>query len=149
MPAELIRFTALAQDLSPRTASSNTVVASPATNAETVVCQVTGLNTAVTIVSGIWLSGGASFTVGTSGTAITVRIRTGTVAGSGTVIASTGALTGGVAAGNLLSQDIQGFDTNTAAGTALATTSYCLTVTVTGGASTSTVTQANIFALVV
>lgn len=149
MPAELIRFTALAQDLSPRVASSNTVVGSPATNAETVVCQITGLNTALTIVSGIWLSGGASLTVGTSGTAITVRLRTGTSAGAGTVIATSGALTGGVAAGNLLSQDIQGFDTNTAAGTALTTTSYCLTVTVTGGAATSTVSQANLFALIV
>jgi len=149
VPAELIRFTALAQDLSPRVASSNTVVGSPATNAETVVCQITGLNTALTIVSGIWLSGGASLTVGTSGTAITVRLRTGTSAGAGTVIATSGALTGGVAAGNLLSQDIQGFDTNTAAGTALTTTSYCLTVTVTGGAATSTVSQANLFALIV
>ena len=31
-------------DLSPRAASSSTVVGSPATNAETVVCQITGLD---------------------------------------------------------------------------------------------------------
>jgi hypothetical protein len=149
MPAEMIRFTALAQDLSSRVASSNTVVASPALAAETVVCQVTGINSALTVVSGIWLSGGASLTVGTSGSAVTVRIRTGTTAGAGTVIASTGALTGGIAAGNLISQDIQGFDTNTAAGSQLATTSYCLTVQVTAGGAASTVSQANLFVLVV
>jgi hypothetical protein len=145
----MIRQTLLATDLSPRMVSSNTVVGSPATNAETVVCQITGLNTGLTVVSGIFLSGGASLTVGTSGTALTFRIRTGTSAGAGTVICTTGALTGGIAAGNLVSQDCQALDTNTAAGAQLATTSYCLTVTVTGGAATSTVSQANLFAIII
>lgn len=136
-------------DLSPRTASSSTVVGSPATNAETVVCQITGIPTDTPVVSGVFLSGVASFTVGTSGTAVTIRLRTGTTAGSGTVVATTGALTGGVSAGNLLSQDIQGFDTAVTGGGSPGTASYCLTVQVTGGAATSTVSQTNLFALVI
>ena len=136
-------------DLSPRCQSSSTVVGSPATNAETVVCQITGLDGQLSAASGVFLSGGASLTVGTSGTAVTVRIRTGTTAGSGTVIASTGALTGGIAAGNLISQDIQGFDTAASGGTAIASTSYCLTVQVTGGAATSTVSATNLFLQIV
>ena len=136
-------------DLSPRVASSNTVVGSPATNAETVVCQVTGIPTDTPVMSGVFLSGCASLTVGTSGTAITVRIRTGTAAGAGTVVATSGALTGGISAGNLISQDIQGFDTAVSGGSSPGTASYCLTVQVTGGAATSTVSQTNLTALVI
>lgn len=136
-------------DLSIRCPSSSTVVASPATNAETVVCQITGLAADIPVMQGVFLSGVASLTVGTSGTAITVRIRTGTTAGSGTVVATSGAITGGISAGNLVSQDIQGFDTAVTGGGSPGTTSYCLTVQVTGGAATSTVSQTNLFAIVV
>lgn len=136
-------------DLSPRVASSSTVVGSPAAAAETVVCQITGLDGNLSAAVGVFLSGVASFTVGTSGTAVRVRIRTGTTAGAGTVIADTGALTGGVAAGNLLSQDLQGFDTAASGGTAIASTSYCLTLQVTAGAATSTVSATNLTLLVV
>lgn len=136
-------------DLSTRAVSSSTVVGSPAANSETVVCQITGLAADIPVVSGVFLSGVASFTVGTSGTAVTIRLRTGTTAGSGTVVASTGAITGGISAGNLVSQDIQGFDSAVTGGGIPGTTSYCLTVTVTGGAATSTVSQTNLFALVV
>ena len=136
-------------DLSVRALSSSTVVGSPATNAETVVCQITGIATDIPVISGVFLSGSASFTVGTSGTAVTFRLRTGTAAGAGTVVASTGALTGGVAATNLLSQDVQGFDTAVTAGGPPGTSSYCLTMQVTGGAATSTVSQANLVAIVV
>jgi hypothetical protein len=135
-------------DLSARMASSSTLVGSPATNAETVVCQITGLDTQLFCVAGVFLSGVASFTVGTSGTAVTVRIRTGTTAGSGTVVGTTGALTGGVAAANLLSQDLQCFDSGPA-NAALASSSYCLTLQVTGGAATSTVSQTNLFLIIV
>lgn len=135
-------------DFSPRFATSSTLVASPATNAETVVCQVTGIPTDTPVMSGVFLSGDASLTVGTSGTAVTYRIRTGTTAGSGTVVASTGALTGGISAGNLISQDIQGVDTQSTGGVSPGTASYCLTVQVTGGAATSTVSQTNLIALV-
>lgn len=136
-------------DQSPRFASSSTVVGSPATNGETVVCQITGLDGQLAAASGVFLSGVASFTVGTSGTAIRLRIRTGTAAGAGTVVADTGAITGGVSATNLLSQDLQGFDTGASAGAAIATTSYCLTLQVTGGVAISTVSQTNLVALIV
>lgn len=135
-------------DLGPRVASSSTVVGSPATNAETVVCSISGLDGFLSTSVGVFLSGVASFTVGTSGTAIQLRIRTGTTAGAGTVVAATGALTGGVAAGNLLSQDLQGFDTGASGGAALNSTSYCLTLQVTGGAATSTVSQTNLVAII-
>ena len=131
-------------DLGPRVVSSSTIVGSPATNAETVVCSITGLDGQLSASNGVFLSGVASLTVGTSGTAVTVRIRTGTTAGAGTVVASTGALTGGIAAGNLISQDLQGFDTAASGGAAIASTSYCLTVQVTGGAATSTVSATNL-----
>lgn len=135
-------------DLGPRVVSSSTVVGSPATNAETVVCSITGLDGQLSASNGVFLSGVASLTVGTSGTAVTVRIRTGTTAGAGTVVATTGALTGGISAGNLISQDLQGFDTAASGGTAIASTSYCLTVQVTGGAATSTVSQTNLTAII-
>lgn len=135
-------------DFSPRFASSSTIVGSPAANAETVVCSVSGIPTDTPVMTGVYLSGDASFTVGTSGTAIRLRIRTGTTAGAGTVIADTGAITGGVSATNLLSQDIQGTDTASSGGVAAASASYCLTLTVTGGAAASTVSQTNLIALV-
>lgn len=131
-----------------RFATSSTIVGSPALAAETIVCQVTGLDGFLAVVKGVFLSGVISFTVGTSGTAIRVRIRQGTVAGSGTVIADSGALTGGVAAGNLLSQDLQGVDTASVGGTALASTSYHLSLQVTAGAAASTVSQTNLVAFI-
>lgn len=135
-------------DLSPRFKSSSTIAGSPALAAETIVCQITGLDAALPCASGVFLSGVASFTVGTSGTAVRLRIRQGTTVGAGTVIADTGALTGGVAATNLLSQDLQGFDTS-AAGLAITSTSYHLSLQVTAGAAASTVSQTNLVCLVV
>lgn len=136
-------------DLSPRMASSSTVVGSPALAAETVVCQITGLDGQLSAALGVFISGVASFTVGTSGVSVQLRIRTGTTAGSGTVVADTGALTGGVAAANKLSQDLQGFDSTASGGTAIASTSYCLTLQVASGAAASTVTQTNLFLIIV
>jgi hypothetical protein len=135
--------------LSARFKSSSTIVASPALAAETVICQVTGLDNFLGAASGVFLSGVASYTVGTSGTAATMRIRTGVTAGAGTVVASTGALTGGIAAANLVSQDLQCFDSTASGGTAIASTSYCLTLQVTAGSAASTVSQANLFLIIV
>lgn len=135
-------------DFGNRFYTSSAIVGSPATNAETVVCQITGIDGQLSVSKGVALSGVISFTVGTSGTAITVRIRQGTTAGAGTVIATSGAITGGVAATNLLSQDLQGVDTNATGGTAVASTSYHISLQVTGGAATSTVSQTNLIALV-
>ena len=143
-------FTASSQklDMLPRFYTSSTIVGSPALAAETLVAQITGIDGQLSVSVGVFLSAALSFTVGTSGTAIRVRIRQGTTAGAGTVIADTGALTGGVAAGNLLSQDIQNTDTNATGGAAGATTSYPVSLQVTAGAATSTVSQANIIACV-
>lgn len=143
-----IRTGAQGLDLSSRVLSSSTIVASPALAAETVVAQVTGIDANLPVMAGVFLSGVVSFTVGTSGTAIRVRIRTGTTAGSGTVVADTGAVTGGVAAAGLISQDIQGFDTAATNGAAPGTTSYCLTLQVTAGAAASTVSATNLTLLV-
>jgi hypothetical protein len=136
-------------DLSPRFYTSSTIVGSPALAAETLVAQITGIDGQLSIAVGVWLSAALSFTVGTSGTAIRVRIRQGTTAGAGTVVADTGALTGGVAATNLLSQDIQNVDATQAAGSVGTVTSYHVSLQVTAGAAASTVSQANIIALVV
>lgn len=135
-------------DLGPRVVSSSTIVGSPALAAETIVCQITGLDGQLSVSNGVFLSGVCSFTVGTSGTAIRLRIRQGTTVGAGTVVADTGALTGGVAAANLLSQDLQGFDTGAVGGAGLASTSYHLSLQVTAGAAASTVSQTNLVAII-
>ena len=135
-------------DWGPRFFTTATVVGSPAAATETIVAQITGIDSFLGVSKGVYLSGDASFTVGTSGTAVRLRIRQGTTAGSGTVISDTGALTGGVAAGNLLSQDIQGTDTASSGGTAVAVTSYHLSLQVTSGAAASTVSQVSLVAII-
>lgn len=136
-------------DLSPRFYTSSTIVGSPSAATETLVAQIVGIDGQLNIATGVFLSAALSFTVGTSGTAVRVRIRQGVTAGAGTVVADTGALTGGVAATNLLSQDIQNVDASQAGGTVAAVTSYHVSLQVTAGAAISTVSQANIIALVV
>jgi hypothetical protein len=138
--ADPITVTGSHLDLSARVQSSSTVVGSPALAAETIVCQIAALSATAATTLGVFVSGVASFTVGTSGTAVTLRIRQTNVSGS--VIATTGALTGGVSAGNLLSQDLQGFDASPPAGGV-----YVLTLQITAGGAVSTVSQTNLFAL--
>ena len=137
-----------AVDISKRFANTNTVVASALSATETVIASITGLPSDCAVFTGVFLSGVVSFTVGTSGSAIRVRIRTGTTAGSGTVIADTGAVTGGIAATNLVSQDIQGTDTGTVGGNAIGSTSYCLTLAVTASTATNTVSATNLVAMI-
>ena len=129
-------------DLTARAAATTSVVGSPAAAAETIIASLT-LNTDETILSGIMLRGFAAFTVGTSGTATTLRIRRTNV--SGTVVATTGALTGGIAAGNLVAETILGFDT----GAALTGQVYVLTLQVTSGSAASTVSAVEFDALIV
>lgn len=137
-----IRQSTADHDMSARVSASSAVVASPSAAAETLVCQIPALSGDAGTQLGVFLSGVVSFTVGTSGTAIRVRIRQGSTAGAGTVVADTGAITGGVSATNLLSQDIQGFDTSPPASGV-----YHMSLQVTGGAAASTVSAANLFAL--
>lgn len=129
-------------DLSARAAATTAVVGSPADNTETIIASLT-LDTDETILSGVMLRGFAAFTVGTSGTATTLRIRRTNV--SGTVVATTGALTAGVAAGKLAADVILGFDT----GAASTGQVYVLTLEVTGGAAESTVSAVELDALIV
>lgn len=119
-------------DLSPRFQVYKTVDASPALAAETVIATLTLANFGdLSVVSGVQLSGWAAFTVGTSGTSVTMRIRQTNV--SGTVVATTGALTGGVAAAALMAQDVEGFDLAPGIGV------YALTLQVAAGSAASTV----------
>lgn len=137
-----IRYDSIGFDLTKRIQVYTTVDASPALAAETVIAT---LNLAsfsdIAVVSGIRLSGWAAFVVGTSGTAIRLRIRQTNV--SGTVKADTDALTGGVSAGNKLAQDVEGFDSG--AGVA----AYVLTLQVTAGAAASTVSQLVLQAVII
>lgn len=129
-------------DLTKRVQVYTTVDASPAAGAETVIATLTLAGFADTsIQSGILLSGWAAFTVGTSGVSARMRIRQTSVAG--TVKADTGALTGGIAAGNLVAQDVEGFDSG--AGVAV----YVLTLTIGSGAAASTVSALKLQAILV
>lgn len=126
---DAVRMAGNAVDMSSRIAISTTVVASPAAAAETIIGQVS-LPANFASTDPVEVSGWAALTVGTSGTAVRLRIRETNV--SGTVIADTGALTGGISAGNLIAQDVEGLD-------AAAVGTYVLTAQVTAGAAASTV----------
>jgi hypothetical protein len=62
---------------------------------------------------------------------------------SGSTIVTSGALTGGVAAGNLIAQDVEGFDAGAGA------SSYALTITVTAGSGASTVSAVMLSAIII
>lgn len=127
-------------DLSARFPVTTTVGASPAAAAETIIGTLNiPLFGDTTVISGIQLNGWAAYTVGGSGTAVTVRIRQTNV--TGTVVVSTGALS--KTAGNLYVDDIAG--TDVAPGVAV----YVLTMQVTSGASPSTVSALSLSAVVV
>lgn len=121
------------EDLQGRFPVTTTIVASPALAAETIIANLTIPNFGDTpILNGILLQGWAAYTVGTSGTAVTFRIRQTNV--TGTVVVSTGALTGSQhGAGILSADDVSGYDAAPGVGV------YCLTMQVTAGAGASTV----------
>lgn len=137
-----IRSDSIGLDLSKRIQVYKTVDASPALAAETVIATLTLASfTDIAVVSGVRVSGWAAFTVGTSGSAVTMRIRQTNV--SGTVVATTGALTGGVAAAALMAQDVEGFDVGAGAA------AYALTLQVTAGAAASTVSALTLQAIII
>lgn len=117
-------------DLGQRFDRTTTVSASPAAASETVIGTVV-VNTDETLTEGIDVDGWAAFTIGTSGTASQLRIRKTNV--SGTVIADSGACSR--AAGNVVEQGVNGFDSSPA----LNGQTYVLTLQITAGAATSTV----------
>jgi hypothetical protein len=137
---EPIKQSAVFVDLSPRFQSTQVVAASPALAAETIIgtLNVAGFGDTA-ILSGISFDAWAAFTVGTSGTAATLRIRQTNVSGS--VVASSGALT--VTAANLVQESVQGFDAAPGVGV------YVLTLQVTAGAAVSTVSALSVQAILI
>jgi len=131
------------EDLTVRFPVTTTVVASPAAAAETIIASLAIPQFGdVAIVSGILLQGWAAYTVGTSGSAVTFRIRQTNVAG--TVVVSTGALTGSQhGAGILSADDITGYDATPGVAT------YVLTMQVTAAAAASTVSAVALAATVI
>jgi hypothetical protein len=124
-----------------RTFRSRTVLGSPAAAAETSICSITNVATDGPSQVAV-LTGFIAFTIGATGTAIRLRIRQSSI--TGTVVADTGAITAGVAAAALAAQEVQDFDSpGDVDGFA-----YFLTLQVTGGSGVSTVSAANLIAIV-
>jgi hypothetical protein len=135
-----VQISSAAVDLSQRFDRSVAIVGSPAAAAETIIATLT-VNTDEVITEGVDLTGWAAYTVGTSGTAATLRIRKTDV--NGAVVASTGAITR--TAAQLVEQAVEGFDATPAATGQV----YVLTLTVTGGAAASTVSATKLTAVAV
>lgn len=147
MPSQLqsIQVSGAGVDLSPRFSANNTVVASPATAAETVVLTIPAIQSAVVTASGVLILAQIAYTVGTSGVSARYRIRQGTTAGAGTVVFDSGVCTAGTTAANLVIENMFGFDTApTFPGQA-----YCLTLTVGSASATSAVSAASAAAIIV
>lgn len=131
------------EDQSPRFVASVTVVASPAAAAETIIGSVSLPSLLdLPIASGVMLFGWAAYTVGTSGTAVQFRIRQTSVGGTLVAGADSGAVT--AAATNLREQGVYGFDLAPVAGGI-----YKLTMQVTNGAASSTVSAVTLIAIAI
>ena len=135
-----IRYDSVAFDLSNRFQSTQTVAASPATNAETIIATLTLANfNDIAVVNGIRLHGWAAYLVGASGTAVTFKIKQTDTSGS--VVAQTGALN--VTAADVRFGEVIGKDA------APGVVKYVLTMTVTGGAAESTVSAVHLGAILI
>lgn len=143
MPITPIEQSAVAVDLSPRIQTTTAITGSPAAASETIIATLTLANFGnFAVVSGIDLTGWAAYTVGTSGSAVQLRIRQTNVAG--TIVGNSGALTGSQHGAAILSaDDVEGFDAT--AGVAV----YVLTMQVTAGAAASTVSAVKLRAIIV
>jgi len=143
MALEKIVLNALGLDLSKRVVQTTTVSASPALAAETVVATTPAFDASVPFVTGVIIMVDLAYTIGTSGTACTVKIRQTNV--SGTVLFNSGAQTGGHnTAGQLVADSATGFDTAPVAGQ-----TYCVTLQVTAGAAASTVSAVTLVAIAI
>jgi hypothetical protein len=135
-----IQYDAAHLSLASRFFHSETVVASPTDNTETIIASVTiGGDLAVT--QGVYLLGFAAFTAGTNGVGATLQIRQTNASGSSLV--SSGAVT--VVATKLYAPAV--FTIDTAPGSS--TQVYVMTLTIASGSAASTVSQARLAALVV
>ncbi len=140
MSPDPIRLSAKDVDLSLRVVRTGTVVASPAAAAETIIASLTVVPDLV-VGLGVVLNGYAAYTVGTGGTAVTLRMRRTDVAGA--IVKASGAMTR--TAANLAADDILAVDT----GPTLPNQVYVLTMQVTAGAAASTVSAVELVAIVV
>ena len=126
-------------NLSNRFAYSATVAASPSASSETTICTLT-IPSGVQTFTGVILEGSAAFTIGTSGTAYTIKIRQTNTSGS--TLYSSGLIA--ASAASLVSANISAIDPSPANAQV-----YVLTLTVDNGAATSTVSGTNLTALVI
>ena len=95
------------------------------------------------IFSGVILFGWAAYTVGTNGTAVQLQIRQTSVGGAS--VAASGALTGSQHGAAILSaDDVGGFDT-----APVGSQIYKLTMQVTAGSATSTVSAVQLVAIAI
>lgn len=130
------------EDLSARIQVTTTSPSNPSSAAETVILTLTiSRFTDMAVVSGIQVSGWVALTIAGSGVSLQLRLRQTSV--SGTIIGNTGALTGGIAAGNLVAQDVEGFDSGAGVGV------YVLTGQVASGSGASTVSAAMLRATII
>lgn len=137
-----IALTADRLDLSPRVYTTHTIVGSPALAAETIVASLT-VTAELAVLEGVELVGWLAYTLGASGVSAQARIRQTGLAG--TIIADTGALNAGDAAGKLGAHTLLGID----AAPVLPEQVYVLTLQVASGAAASTVSACYLRALVV
>jgi hypothetical protein len=139
MPSPITR-NIINDDLSGRFVGTSVVVASPALAAETIIASLTLPNFGDTpIVAGVRLHGWAAFTVGTSGSAATLKIHQTNASGS--TVVSSGALS--VTAANLVAFDVLGADAAPGKGI------YVLTLQITAGGDESTVSAVHLSATMV
>jgi len=139
MPAPITR-NIVNDDMTGRFFGTSTVQNSPiAAAAETIIATVNVPDFGNTpILSGVRLHGWAAFTVGTNGTAATLKIHQTNAAGA--TVVSSGALT--VTAANLVAFDVLGADAAPGVGT------YVLTLQITNGSANTTISAVHISASV-
>lgn len=119
---------------------SNTIVASPALAAETVICTTGAINLAVDNAQVI-LVAFVEITIGTSGTLLTLKLRRGTTTAATLINVGNGAT---VVAANIVRHSIVYADSPGV----VAGLQYSLTATVANGAATSTVGDVGLLAFV-
>jgi hypothetical protein len=134
-----IKQTLRDHDLTPRVYHTETVVASPAAAAETIIASVQ-VTDDVSFMAGVLVLGWAAFTVGTAGVSAQLRVRQTAV--NGTLVVAGAAVT--ETAANLDNGTVVGFDAAPAAGQV-----YKLTLTVASANAASTVSAVELVAIAI
>jgi hypothetical protein len=134
-----IKQTLRDHDLTPRVYHTETVVASPAAAAETIIASVQ-VTDDVSFMAGVLVIGWAAFTVGTAGVSAQLRVRQTAV--NGTLVVAGAAVT--ETAANLDNGTVVGFDAAPAAGQV-----YKLTLTVASANAASTVSAVELVAIAI